>query len=72
MDDRRITLRGPFHALLETAAARRHLSTAAFVTFVVGEYLRECGELPTATPNNVSPTVVSAEPDMSVWFDEDD
>lgn len=79
-EDRRVNLRGAFYEVVEAAATARHLSVAAFVTSVVGEYLRTCGELhtrPTAATNNVSSnrpvltTEEKAELEV-VWGTDDD
>lgn len=64
-EDRRITFRGSFCDLVEAAAQRRFMSTASFITAVVGEYLRTCGEL----LNEVKDTSVTATPKRTV-FDE--
>lgn len=73
-EDRRITFRGSFCDIVEAAAQRRFMSTASFITAVVGEYLRTCGEL----PNEVKDTPVAAvkirTPDaalLSVWDDDE-
>ena len=60
-EDRRINVRGAFYNILEQAAARRYLPTAAFVTAVMSEYLRERGELGSA-PVASAPTALPATP----------
>lgn len=60
-DDKKVNLRGGFYDILEAAASKRYLSVAAFVTAVMGEHLRQLGELdfkpapPAPAPVEVKP-----------------
>ncbi len=60
-DDKKVNLRGGFYDILEAAASKRYLSVAAFVTAVMGEHLRQLGELdfkpapPAPAPVEVTP-----------------
>jgi hypothetical protein len=77
MEDVRITVRGSLNPYLKAAAARRHLSVSAFVTSVLCEYLRTCGELGSVTlpeasrPNIVSPIDESLKAEVLAKFSYD-
>lgn len=69
--DRRVQLRESIHEMVTSAAARRGVSPAAFISMLVYDHLRTCGELNTpvapAPKKSVTPQYLDPDALVAEW-----